>query len=203
LAAYFGSLEITATAAAIAPTLVCIPQRGWASYAVRAGDTLFNIADRAGLTLNQLAAANCLDRQATIRLGQIISVPPGSPITVGGISSPTPVPPVLEGVNRQNCDEPRARISSPQAGVDLRGTVTVSGTAIRDNFSLYKLELRTANGSGQVWQVATGIVSVENGVLGRFDVSIFNPDIYWLMLTVIDQGGNYYPPCMIRVRITP
>ena len=50
------------------------------SYTIRSGDTLFSIASRAGLTANQLAAANQISVYATIYAGQVLNIPQGGTV---------------------------------------------------------------------------------------------------------------------------
>lgn len=54
------------------------------TYTVRSGDTLYSIARRYGVTVNQLAQANNIQNTNLIRVGQIIIIP--------GTSTPTPPP---------------------------------------------------------------------------------------------------------------
>ena len=71
----------TATAVATDPTPaasatpVCIVQQAWPVYMVQAGDTLFNIGRRVGLTVAELATANCLADVQLIAVGQQLHVP--------------------------------------------------------------------------------------------------------------------------------
>jgi len=53
----------------------CTPQTAWQKYVVASGDTLNSIAQRAGLTAQALATANCLSNPNLITVGQIIYVP--------------------------------------------------------------------------------------------------------------------------------
>jgi LysM repeat protein len=55
----------------------CFLRAGYVPYYVQTGDTLYGIAVRVGLSLSSLQAANCLTT-TTIRVGQVILVPPGS-----------------------------------------------------------------------------------------------------------------------------
>lgn len=69
----------------------CVPRGDWVySYVIQAGDTLFTIAQRFGLTLAQLQSGNCIANANQIFVGQILrvpSLPPPPP--------PTPVRPTF------------------------------------------------------------------------------------------------------------
>jgi|SRR5689334_14979979 len=54
----------------------CIVPNGWIPYNIQAGETLAIIAQTYNLTVDQLAAANCLDNPDVIYEGQVIAVPP-------------------------------------------------------------------------------------------------------------------------------
>jgi hypothetical protein len=54
----------------------CIVPNGWIPYTIQSGETLAIIAQAYNLTVEQLAAANCLDNPDLIFEGQIIAVPP-------------------------------------------------------------------------------------------------------------------------------
>jgi hypothetical protein len=60
-------------------------------YTVRPGDTLTNIAARAGTTWQVLAQANCLPNANRILVGQVLRVP--VPINPGPFPPPNPYPP--------------------------------------------------------------------------------------------------------------
>lgn len=53
----------------------CIVPNGWVAYTVQAGDTLAAIAASYNLTVDQLAAANCLQDPDLIYEGQVLAVP--------------------------------------------------------------------------------------------------------------------------------
>ncbi len=67
----------------------CIPRADWQQvYYVQANDTLTTIAQRYGVNVNQLVAANCLDDPNLIRTGQQIRLPgTGGPMPVVYICS--------------------------------------------------------------------------------------------------------------------
>ena len=64
---------------------------GWGfSYVVQPGDTLSGIAARAGVTLQELMSANCIDDAGRLLAGTIVGVP--IPIAAPATSTPIPVP---------------------------------------------------------------------------------------------------------------
>lgn len=66
---------------------------GGAAYRVQAGDTLFSIAAKNGLTVAQLTAANGLDEESWLQIGQTLTLPgdvaAGAPVV---FAATTPVP---------------------------------------------------------------------------------------------------------------
>jgi LysM repeat protein len=55
-----------------------------ATYTIQAGDTLFSIAQRCGLTVDQLASANGISNPNQLSIGQELTVPTGSGTASGG-----------------------------------------------------------------------------------------------------------------------
>lgn len=93
------------------PVAVCTPRTDWQfTYTVVAGDTLFSIAQRAGTTVDVLAAGNCLTNANAINAGQVLRVP----VAVVG-------PPVVPGATR---------IQFPPGGtsVTVQGQVAANST---------------------------------------------------------------------------
>jgi hypothetical protein len=85
-----------------------------------------------------------------------------------------------------------ATISVPAPHAELRGSVTVRGTAIADDFQFYKLEFGPGD-SPPRWSVIGGLhnIRVTNGTLGTWDVGALPPGAYTLKLTVVDNTGNF------------
>lgn len=65
----------------------CTPVLNWPLYTVVAGDTLYNVATRHGMSWQNLAQANCLANPNLIYIGQALHVPP----------SPAPPPDHTDG----------------------------------------------------------------------------------------------------------
>jgi LysM repeat protein len=75
----------TATTANVAGGVAgtCTPRAGWTAYTVQQGDTAGILATQAGISLEDLVAANCLANADLITVGQVIYLP-------GNIGTPRP-----------------------------------------------------------------------------------------------------------------
>jgi hypothetical protein len=115
-------------------------------------------------------------------------------ITVAPPTS-TPLPPAP-------CPDANVRITSPRMGAMLSGPVVVQGTASHARFQFYKVEI--GHGAQPTsWTVLneTHAAPVIGGVLEQFDTTRVPNGLYWLQLVVVDQSGNFPPPCQVRVTI--
>jgi LysM repeat protein len=67
----------------VQPPVTCVSPAGWRAQIVQPGETLGKIALEAGISVRELAAANCQIQNANqIYAGQEIYLPPKSPVTV-------------------------------------------------------------------------------------------------------------------------
>ncbi len=192
------------------PTTSCQIASGWVPYTVQAGDTLYKIGLRYGVTVDVLQNGNCLSITA-LSVGDVIYVPPGGPVspvsptntpvlsvpqaTTGPEASPTPS--MSDGI----CTNPSSTITSPGVYEILTGVVQIRGSATHADFSFYKLEVRQEGYSTSA-DFATFLTSdtpVVNGVLGEIDTSKFSNGEYWLRLVVVDNTSNYPERCSILV----
>jgi LysM repeat protein len=57
-------------------------------YVVQPGDTVSHIAARTGTTVNAIVSANNLDARATIRIGQVLTLPTAAPAPVAAAPAP-------------------------------------------------------------------------------------------------------------------
>jgi hypothetical protein len=169
---------------------------------IQPGNTMFALALQFGVTVDELAAANCISHPDNITAGQILYVPPGSNVTPQPTGPGTA--PSAGNYGSFDCGNPSWTITQPRPGTVLRGTFAVYGTATHPQFSFYRLQI---SGSGtndadfatlQVYQTP-----VTNGQLGTINTAAFAPGDYWLRLTVVDITGNYPPQCTVRVRFEP
>ncbi len=154
-------------------------------YIVRPGDTVSALALRYGTTVWAIASANNLPNANHIYVGQRLYIP----------CRRVPLPP-----SPANC----SHITSPQHGSTVSGKVTVRGTANVDNFWYYKFEYRKDDGQ-ENWITYDGlkVTPVVNGVLGEWDLNALQlPDgRYWFRVVIVDQTGNYPPPCEMRLYV--
>src|SRR5450756_1868211 len=60
-------------------------------YVVQPGDTVSHIALRTSTSVNQIVAANNLDARATIRIGQVLTLPTAAPAPVAAAPAATHV----------------------------------------------------------------------------------------------------------------
>lgn len=169
-------------------------------YVVRPGDTLYAIAARHGTTVWAIARANNLKNPNWIFAGQRLSVPTRRPPVVEKKvvvveKKPSPKPAV--------CNE-QTKITSPLNGetLDGLGTHFVTGTASIDDFQFYKLEF----GFGEAPIEFHSIDEVQrrpvvNGILGEWNTGGLAEGTYTLRLTVVDNRGQFPPPCDVVVHV--
>lgn len=114
--------------------------------------------------------------------------------------TPTPEPPAAPAVVSASCADPRSVISGPGVGQPVSGVATISGAATHESFQFYKLEYAPgANAGGGFTYFSGGQVQVNGGVLGNFDTSALPNGEYTIRLTVVDQVGNFPPPCDVSI----
>ncbi len=137
---------------------------------------------------------------------------PTATFTPVPLPTPTPVPavaPVVEepvaeapAVVPPSCPDPRAVITSPGVNQVVSGPVTITGTAIHDQFDYYKLEFAPgANAEGGFGYFDGAAGPVNNGVLGVFNSGAVPNGAYTIQLTVVDTTGNYPPPCRVTITV--
>ena len=73
-----GARQTFVPAIVVGPGGECIVPSGWVAYGVQAGETLAVIAQRYNLTVEQMAASNCLQNPDLIYEAQVLAVP-GTP----------------------------------------------------------------------------------------------------------------------------
>jgi cytoskeletal protein RodZ len=113
--------------------------------------------------------------------------------------TPPPPPPVAAAAA---CGDGRALISSPGVGQVVSGILDIGGSATHDNFASYKLEYAAGANAASGFVYFYGLTSqVAGGVLGSLDTTLLPNGEYTIRITVVDQTGNYPPPCDINIVI--
>ncbi|MBN1661763.1 MAG: hypothetical protein JXA93_25440 [Anaerolineae bacterium] len=110
--------------------------------------------------------------------------------------TPTPV------ARPPSCPDPNVRITSPGVNQVVSGNVPLRGTARHDNFQYYKIEIGVGS-DPQNWSVVGQLHynMVNNGVLETLNGGGYAPGRYTLRLVVVDQTGNYPPPCQVTIDV--
>jgi hypothetical protein len=91
-------------------------------------------------------------------------------------------------------------ITSPRAGDQIQGSISLKGSANIPNFGFYKYEFSPI-GSDAWAAILASRKSVQDGDLGNWDTSAIATGDYQLRLVVTDNQGNELPACIIPVRI--
>lgn len=110
----------------------------------------------------------------------------------------TPAPVVLA----PNCADSRAVLFRPGQNEVVRGVVNIIGRATHESFQYYKIEYAPgANAGGGFAYLTGGNSPVENGVLASVDTTALGNGEWTLQLVVVDQTGNWPPPCQVTITI--
>lgn len=160
-------------------------------YEVQAGETLASIARATGSVAFDLQVANCLGSATAAAPGDVIYVPrlPGEPVQTAVPGQATTDSALVGGLQAVGCGSPNAQITSPAAGARAAGQVAVTGTAAGAGFGYYLLEVRSEYVTVYT-QYLHSAVPVNAGSLGVINSDVFPPGIYWIRLSVFDQGGG-------------
>jgi hypothetical protein len=130
-------------------------------------------------------------------------VPRSSP-TPTAQPTPTPSPVAASSgivVDSSGCENPDATLTAPTAGERIAGSFEVLGTANTPNLAFYKFEISGAGTGGEWLSLGVGTTPVVDGTLGRFDAGAREPGEYAFRLVVLDNAGNFPPPCVLPITI--
>jgi hypothetical protein len=98
------------------------------------------------------------------------------------------------------CIPGQIMITSPGPGDEIRGEVTLRGSADIPNFGYYKYEF-AARGSDNWSTIQAARKIVKDNTLGTWDTSELPSGDYSLRLVVTDSQANVLPACIIPVRV--
>ena len=127
-------------------------------------------------------------------------VPTGtlSPELIGTLGAEAPgVTPTAQATG---CIPAQIDITSPKPGAEIKGQITLVGTADIPNFGFFKYEFAPLG--SDIWStVQASRKAVQSGELGKWDTSAIAQGDYQLRLVVTDNQGNELPACVIPIRI--
>lgn len=120
----------------------------------------------------------------------IVTVPPAAT----PVSAPAPI------VQQPVCADARAVILRPGDNERVSGTITIIGTATHEKFNFYKIEYAPA-GTQSFSYLGGGDSPVINGGLYSFSSTALGNGAWTLRLVVVDQTGNFPPPCQVTIQV--
>ena len=198
-------------------------------YRVVRGDNLSRIAARYGVSIWQLARWNGIANIDRIYEGSVLVIYPArcpaprpkpapapkpAPWPAPGpgpipapwpapmpepIPAPWPAPGPWPWVPGPSCPDQRAVITSPGMNAHVSGMVTITGNAVHDNFSYYKLEYGAGSNPSDWSYFFGGKSPVWHGTLGVLNTDSLPCGTYSIRVVVVDKTGNYPPPCQVTI----
>ncbi len=123
---------------------------------------------------------------------------------VEAVAAPTPEPTATPApmVVAPTCPDGRAVIFRPGQHEVVHGVVNIIGRATHESFQYYKLEYAPgANAAGGFAYLAGGNNPVDNGVLASIDTNALGNGDWTLQVVVVDQTGNWPPPCQVTISV--
>lgn len=102
--------------------------------------------------------------------------------------------------NSTGCVPGQVMITSPKPGDEVKGKITITGTANIPDFGFYKYEVAPRN--SDTWAtIAAGTDVKQNAELGAWDTTALAPGDYQLRVVVTDTQGQEKTPCIIPIRV--
>ena len=145
------------------PTASPAPVATPATHTVAAGDTVWQIARDTGTTVEQIVAANGLDARATIRVGQVLTLPGGT-TTASTASAPSPGPAAATGSH------------AVVAGDTVSGLALRYGTTVAAISDANGLDERALIRIGQTLAIPDGATPHAQGLVGNTFAGRTYPD---------------------------
>lgn len=121
----------------------------------------------------------------------------GSAVTATAVLPTGPTPTPFVGCNVL------LNISDPSDGSFIPGSTSFFGTTATENFGFYRLEANGPQTDGQ-WASLLGRdmeTAVEDGLLGRINLSQWGNGPYLIKLSSYDTAGNLTGECVIQVTL--
>lgn len=134
---------------------------------------------------------------ATADIPQPVEPPTPVPV-IEEPPTPAPVPVAVAPV----CPDNRALLLRPGENEVVSGVINVIGTATHESFQYYKLEAAPGtNATGGFNYIGGGNNPVVNNFLAAVDTFGLSNGVWSLRLIVVDQTGNFPPPCQVTITV--
>jgi hypothetical protein len=118
------------------------------------------------------------------------------------LETPTPTPSPAPVVVAPICPDQRATLVRPGENEVVSGDYNVIGSATHENFQYYKIEAAPGSNASGGWQhVGGGQAPVTSGFLTTVNTRNLTNGAWTLQLVVVDQTGNFIPPCKVTVTV--
>jgi hypothetical protein len=140
-----------------------------------------------------------LSRLATATMNPLTTPTSTFPLTALEITAPG-TPGLTPTAMATGCIIGQIDITSPKAGDQIQGSISLKGTANVPNFGFYKYEFAPI-GSDAWATILADRKPVQDGDLGNWDTSAIPTGDYQLRLVVTNNKGNELPACIIPLRI--
>lgn len=100
------------------------------------------------------------------------------------------------------CPDGDVLILSPGMDEVVSGQISIIGTARNAQFQFYKVEFSVGDQPGE-WRVIGDLhqQAVSEGYLESLNTAALPNGTCWLQLSVVDQSGNFPPPCRVRITV--
>ena len=118
-------------------------------------------------------------------------------------TTPTPPPPTpAPVVQLPSCPDNRSLLLRPGQNEVVRGLIHVIGTASHESFQYYKVEVAPGSGATEGFTyVGGGNSPVISNFLTSIDTATLGNGAWTIRLIVVDQTGNFPPPCQVTVSV--
>jgi cytoskeletal protein RodZ len=127
-------------------------------------------------------------------------LPTPEPPTPEPLPTDTPTPEPAPAPAAVACADLRSTLSGLGQGQVVSGVVGISGSATHENFQYYKLEYAPGTNAAGGFVYFDGSNSqISGGLLGNFDSRTLPNGEYTIRITVVDQSGNFPPPCAVSI----
>jgi hypothetical protein len=128
--------------------------------------------------------------------------PPAEETPAPIVETPTATPVPAPAVVMADCPDQRSSLIRPGENEIVSGDLNVIGSATHENFQYFKIEAAPGAHASSGWQhVGTAYAPVVSGFLTTVNTRNLANGPWTLQLVVVDQTGNWIPPCQVTVTV--